>query len=161
MHSFSSRPWWVVCPPPSGLRKGAQAPFWKLSGKDELANLNIIGSKRKPAAQKALDIAQLKPEKMAGDFSLDDFEKGMELIFSLEGKVSYPLMSLFEVVEESRFFFSDKAWDQARKVKIYIETANRTDPGLDSMVKELSEHFKQTPADDQPDDTGPQPPVGE
>lgn len=123
--------------------------------RDETSNLNIIGNKRKAAAQKALEIAQLKPEILPGGFSLADYEAKMSLIFTLEGQVSFPTKSLLEVMEESRFFYSDTAWDDSLKVKQYLETANRTDAGLDTLVNELNEHFTRASGDE--DDTTPQP----
>lgn len=123
---------------------------------DETQNLNIIGNKRKPAAQKALDIARLKPGILAGDFSLDDYEKRLNLTFTMEGKIQFAILSLNEMVKESRFFISDKAWDQARQIKRALENANATDPGLDALVAELAEHFEKAPPDGQPDDTTPE-----
>lgn len=127
--------------------------------KTEVGNLNIIGNKRKPAAQKALEIATLKPEILPPAFSLPDYEAKMNLITAIEGKVSYALLSLLEVVEESRFWYSDTAWDDSLKTKQYLETANRTDAGLDELLRELNEHFTRASGDE--DDTDPQPPEGE
>ncbi len=122
----------------------------------EVSHLNIIGNKRKPAAQKALEIATLKPEILPPAFSLADFQAKMGLIAILEGQVSFPTKSLLEVMEESRFWYSDTAWDDSLKLKQYLETANRTDPGLDTLVNELNEHFQRAGSGE--DDTEPQPP---
>lgn len=123
---------------------------------DDTQNLNIIGNKRKSAALKALDIAKLKPGILAGDFSLDDYEARLNLIFTMEGKIQFAILSLNEMVKESRFFISDKAWDQAGQIKGALENANRTDPGLDALVAELAEHFAKAPPEGEPDDTTPE-----
>lgn len=122
---------------------------------DDTQGLNIIGNKRKSAAQKALDIAKLKPGILAGDFSLDDYDARLNLIFAMEGKIQFLILSLNEMVKESRFFISDKAWDQAGQIKVALENANRTDPGLDVLVQELKEHFDRAPADGEPDEEEP------
>ena len=122
----------------------------------DTGNLNIIGNKRKPAAQKALDIAKLKPGILAGDFSLEDYEARLNLIFAMEGKIQFAILSLNEMVKESRFFISDKAWDQSGQIKIALENANRTDPGLDALVAELAEHFEKAPPEGESDDTTPE-----
>ncbi len=124
---------------------------------DDTQGLNIIGNRRKSAALKALDIAKLKPGILAGDFSLDDYEARLNLIFTMEGKIQFAILSLNEMLKESRFFISDKAWDQAGQIKAALENANRTDAGLDALVAELAEHFAKAPADGEPDEEPPAP----
>ena len=121
----------------------AQFPFLLNLTVKEAKELPKMGPKRIAKTQKLLDIALQNPGIIAAGFSVPAFEKDFKAAIRMKGLVRNPVLKLLEKIDETGHALGNEAYEQALKVKIYLETANRTDAGLDDLVREVNELFEQ------------------
>ena len=134
----------------------AQYPFLLNLTLKEIKELAKMGKRRQAIVQKLLDIALQHPQILPGSFSTPKFQRDFKAAIRMKGVVRNPVLSLLEKIDETGIALGNEAYEQALKVKGYLELANRTDAGLDELAKEVQEMFEQVKEDDQPQ---PQPAV--
>src|SRR3990172_7228716 len=113
----------------------------------EIKELAKMGKRRLAITQKLLDIALQNPAILPSGFSAADFQRDFNAAVRMKGVVRNPVVKLLEKIEETGHALGNEAYEQALKVKIYLEAANRTDAGLDQLVAEVQEMFAQVEQD--------------
>jgi len=126
---------------------------------EERQSLPKMGNNRYAFVKKAIQLANENPDVFPGYFNLDEEKKDFDLFDALI-EVGIPVRQLFEKMEDTRMAVGSEAYKTALQIKGLFEEANKTNPGLDTVVEELAEFFKHTSQDDEPEPQ-PEPPAVE
>lgn len=101
-----------------------------------------IGQKREPIARRLIEIGKQQQEHLPGSFNMDEVESDFSLTLSLLEvfRLAVPMM---EKLHETRIAVGAETYKAVRQIRDHLRTANLTEPGLDDVVKEINELFKQ------------------
>jgi hypothetical protein len=122
-----------------------QMPFLvNLSG-DEVHQLFKLGNKSAGFVQDALHCSINFPEVLSRGFDQEEFKRDATLFLQLS-ELQQVVRSLSEKLDDTVMAVGSESMNQALKVYAYAQTAEKSTPGLKTVVETMGERFKQKSA---------------
>jgi len=107
---------------------------------EERRKLRKMGAKRTSYVQSVHSGLKANPDILPASFSLDEFNKDVELITVLK-EIDNHLAPLAEAVDDTLMAVGSEAMKQADTGYSYIKTAAETNQNLTGLAAQISEHF--------------------
>lgn len=125
---------------------------------NERKSLPKMGNKRYAFVKRLIQAVKENPSELPSSYNVGDMEQDFSGFDDLN-EIRIPVMQLLEKISDTQIGAGTEANKAALKGKELLEAANRDNPGLDDLVKELQEFFDHAEQEEEEEPPAPIPPA--